>query len=203
MLSQTIPCYVYYEFSDDENIQAFFSAANAMTQQYVSWFNQISLPIYTGLSGTLLDWIANNLYGYYRPTLGGALVSDDIMQRCMTWQLYKGDGKTFNIEWLKRRVMRFLTGANGTDPGINQTYQISVTFGAPNIVYINILPGVAVLNGGAIFNAFQFNQKQFNEIDQTVYNYLSGELPIVLQEALNSRVIEFPFQYQAVVSVNT
>ena len=29
----------------------------------------------------------------------------------MTWHLYKGDGKTFNTRWLKRRVMRFLTGA--------------------------------------------------------------------------------------------
>jgi hypothetical protein len=174
-----------------------------MTQQYVSWFNQISLPIYTGLSGTLLDWVADNLYGYYRPTLGGALVSDDVMQRCMTWQLYKGDGKTFNIEWLKRRVMRFLTGANGTDPGINQTYQISVTFGPPNIVYINILQGVISFNGGIMFNRFSFNQKQFNEIDATVNTYLNTGLALVLQEALNSHVVEFPFQYVAVVGINS
>ena len=203
MLSQVIPAYPYQEYSNDPNIVGFFNAANTMTQQYVSWFNQIGLPIYTGLSGPLLDLIANGLYGYYRPTLKGQLVSDDVMKRCMTWQLYKGDGKTFNIEWLKRRVMRFLIGANGTDPGVNQTYQISVTFGQPNIVYINVLQGIAVLNGGAIYNGFQFNQKQFNELDITTSNYLDTGLALILQEALNSHVLEFPFQYVAVVGISS
>lgn len=202
MLSQTIPSYLYQEYSDDVDLQAFVSAYNQMTQQYVTWFNTIGLPIYTGLSGPLLDWVCNGLYGYYRPTLQGQLVSDDIFQRCLTWQFYKGDGTTFSIEWLKRRVVRFLTGANGTDPGVQQEWQVSVTFGPPNLVFINILQGIAVLNDGAMYNTSQLDQLQYNELDTTVQHFMDTSLSLILQEALESNVLSFPFQFKAIVGIN-
>ena len=42
-------------------------------------------------------------------------VTDDVFKRILTWHFYKGDGKNFSVRWLKRRIWRFLQGANGTD----------------------------------------------------------------------------------------
>lgn len=157
VVTEQIPAYVYVQYNDDDSIQAFFSSYNDGTQYYLDWFSGINLPIYTGLSGSLLDWVAQGLYGMTRPTLesvGSAalgpldtaelatitldyfapgiastffLASDDIFQRIMTWQLYKGDGKVFTLKWLKRRVLRFLKGSNGKDVNVADTSQISIT----------------------------------------------------------------------------
>lgn len=70
-------------------------------------------------------------------------VTDDIYKRILTWNFYKGDGFVFNVRWLKRRVMRFLAGTNGTDPGVNQTYQISVKYTSTTVVNITISSGSA------------------------------------------------------------
>lgn len=109
------------------------------------------------ISGDLLDWVGQGIYDIKRPALPvghdsviGPLntwalntipfntrrvlsgttyyvVNDDIYKRCMTWALYKGDGKHFTIRWLKRRTLRFLNGVNGTDPAFDNTYDISVS----------------------------------------------------------------------------
>lgn len=202
MLTQTIPSYAYQEYADDEGIQAFIGQFNAMAQTYVTWFVNANLPIYPLQMGSLLDWSVQGLYGIPRPTLNHALVNDDVYKRVVTWAFFKSDGKTFNIRWLKRRIMRFLAGVNGVDPGINQTYQISVTFGPPNIVYINILGGIAQVTGGAIFNDFQFNTKQFNELDVDIQHYVDTSLAVTLQQAINAGVVELPFQYTYIVGVN-
>lgn len=77
-LTETIPAYLYKEYDDDEDLQAFFAVYNALVQQYVSWFSTISLPVYTGveISGALLDWIAEGLYGMRRPSLSSGLNRD-------------------------------------------------------------------------------------------------------------------------------
>lgn len=158
MLQTVIPAYLYVQYADDPTLPAFFQAANVMVQQYVDWFNQISLPIWTSplLIGPVLDWVATGLYGVPRPVLTtvsatvtgpiatypiaaqpiGSYVEvasgttttadDDIYKRVLTWNLYAGDGKQFSVTWLKRRIARFLYGVNGFDPGIQQTYDISV-----------------------------------------------------------------------------
>ena len=109
------------------------------------------------LTGSLLDWIAAGLYGFTRPTIEAVGIApqgplntaqlntitlndwtsgtpstfsqatDDLFQRIMTWHLYKGDGKYFTLKWLKRRVKRFLYGANGTDVNVADTSKISIT----------------------------------------------------------------------------
>lgn len=167
VLDKIIPAYAYVQYNDDDNIVAFFNAYNGAAQYYLDWFANVNLPIYTGLSGTLLDWIAQGLYGMTRPTLEsvGALAkgpfnttpfntipfnafvpgtpdtffqaSDDLFKRVMTWQLYRGDGRYFTMKWLKRRVYRFLYGANGAAPSAADTSQISITI-AGDIVTINL-----------------------------------------------------------------
>ncbi len=68
-LQTTIPSYLYKEYDDDPDLQAFVFAYNQISQTYLDWFNTINLPIYTGLTGLLLDWVAQGLYGIMRPIL--------------------------------------------------------------------------------------------------------------------------------------
>lgn len=187
-IQQTIPSYLYQQYQDDETLQAFVSAYNQMTQQYINTFVQINLPIYTGglIAGALLDWVGNGLYGVIRPTLasGGTssigpyntaayntityngfklgnpsqyvVASDDIYKRCITWNFYKGDGTQMNIRWLKRRIQRFLTGTNGVDPGIDQTYNVSVSFETGKVVHIRVLSGsINTLQSAILSGALQ------------------------------------------------
>lgn len=94
------------------------------------------LPIGTGLPalGPPNTWTANQL-PLNTATVAVEetffLTTDDIFKRIITWAFYKGDGKTFNLRWLKRRINRFLNGYNGTDVVNDSTYDISVVPTAP------------------------------------------------------------------------
>lgn len=153
----TIPSYLYQQYNDDDDLRAFVNAYNGMAQTYVTWFVDAALPVYTLLSGSLLDWIAQGLYGIVRPVLSSAstggygpintrpvntfvinssmagtgamfyIANDDTFQRIITWHFYKADGKHFTLSWLKRRVLRFLYGTNGTAPNVSDTSEISIT----------------------------------------------------------------------------
>ena len=153
----TIPSYLYTQYNDDDDLQAFVNSYNGMAQTYVNWFVNAGLPVYTQLSGSLLDWVAQGLYGIVRPVLSSAssggygpvntflinsivlnssapgsgasyyTADDDTFQRVITWHFYKGDGKQFTLSWLKRRVLRFLYGVNGTAPNVSDTSEISIT----------------------------------------------------------------------------
>jgi hypothetical protein len=160
VLQQIIPAYVYRNYADDDDIQAFTIAQNSYATQFLLWFNTLNLPIYTGgiITGALLDLVGNNIYGTMRPsvTTGGQTsvdatatyytgltatatrkitstealqsVNDDIYRRVLTWNYYKGDGFVFSIQWLKRRVYRFMFGPNGIPPDPqDNTYAVSVS----------------------------------------------------------------------------
>ena len=195
MLTSTVKSYLYEQYQDDDSCAAFVQAYNEATQSYVDWFASVSLPVYTGLSGDLLDWIAAGLYGHERTTLADPLtpalgplntetlnsdtlnhfqppattfytLSDDVFQRILTWNLYKGDGKRFCMRFLKRRIMRFLLGVNGTDPvpgspgfkvGVDNTQALSVTVNSSTMVltvtinqtllstFTSVTPGILTL----------------------------------------------------------
>lgn len=231
-LTRIIPSYLYQEYADDEDLQAFVAAYNAMAQQYVDWFNAVGLPVYTGLSGDLLDWVAQGLYGMPRPSLLSGLnldegplntyafntiaynqrknvgpqnvaaTSDDVFKRIITWNFYKGDGKTLNVRWLKRRIMRFLTEADGASGAIDQTYKISVTFGAGGVVSIRLSQGSRAIDGGAIYGRFGFNTAAYNSLRT---HFVPGPNPLpnqaVLKEAVQSGVLQLPFQNTFEVSI--
>ena len=158
-IQEIVPAYLYTQYADDDNLQALVMSQNALATQFLLWFNTLNLPIYTGgiISGALLDWVGQGLYGIIRPSITtGTIrsvdatdsyptntvatnnrkitsteslqsVNDDIYRRVITWNFYKGDGFVFSTQWLKRRVLRFLNGANGISPTIDNTYPISVT----------------------------------------------------------------------------
>lgn len=185
--------YLYQQYNDDEDLQAFVDAFNEIAQAYVDWFNALNLPNYTAdpVSGALLDWVALGLYGIARPSLpagrshaegpfnsfeingvpfnyyadlGGSqfyATSDDTFRRIITWLFFKGDGKVFNVRWLKRRIARFLAGVNGVDFGVADTYGISVTFDPGNQVSIHVDDYAPILkeaiDAGVLELPFQFN----------------------------------------------
>lgn len=146
-LQQIIPSYLYKEYSDDENLQAFVDSYNSISQGYLEWFNNTPMGLYASpyITGTLLDWIGNGVYGISRPVLSNqtsylaagynasayniipyageafsasgnsVIVTDDIYKRVLTWDLYRGDGQVFTVGWLKNRINRFINGINGSD----------------------------------------------------------------------------------------
>lgn len=233
-VTEIVPSVLYQEYNDDADIQAFVASYNALAQSYMTWFATVALGVYTSplIIGTLLDWIAEGLYGMTRPALSSGLnrnvgpyntwaynteaynrfkilgpvdvtvTTDDIFKRIMTWNFYKGDGNVFNVRWLKRRIIRFLTAPNGTAPNISETYPISVTFGQ-GIIAIRINVGTRKVVGGMLFNRFQFNEFAYN-VELTVFtpnpaaHFPNGP---IFQEALESGVLQMPFQYSVVVEV--
>lgn len=230
---ETIPSYLYWQYRDDDSLQAFVESYNLIAQEFVDWFNDTGLPVYTGaaISGLLLDWVAEGLYGIRRPTLASGqnknlgplntylfnqmaynditiigpqnavLTTDDIFKRIITWHFYKGDGKVFNIPWLKRRVMRFLFGENGEAPAIDETYPVSVTFGVGNQVDISIGGAVRSITAAALYNTFALNTLAFNEVDTE--SSASAPVPnaVIFKEAVDSGALELPFQFDWVVNV--
>ena len=73
MLTQVLPAYHYQQYTQDpysDDLQAFFTAYNNTSQQYLNATNSLNLPIYTVQSYPLLDWTASSIYGMPRPTLG-------------------------------------------------------------------------------------------------------------------------------------
>ena len=71
---KTIPSYLYFQYIDDPDLPSLIASYNALTQEYVDWFNNINLPVYTGLQGALLDWVGQGVYGLPRPSLSTASV---------------------------------------------------------------------------------------------------------------------------------
>lgn len=211
-VTKVIPAYLYQEYNDDEDCQAFFSSLNGLTQEDIDWFVETGLPVYTGLSGELLDWVGAGLYGMFRPALPsgrnrdiGVLntwmlntiplndieiignqnyyaTSDDVYKRILTWHIFKGDGKVFDVRWLKRRIMRFLTGVNGGAGNPADTTPVSVTFGGGNQVNIRIGIGTRRVIGGALLNTMGLNT--FGPI-----RYAHAPIGPLNSEALNVQVL--------------
>ena len=220
-----LPSYLYEEYFDDDDLQAFVAAFNQLAQEFVDWFNALNLPVYSSATivGALLDWVAVGLYGMARPTLPAGtpwtigplgtyalgttalgvetkvgsgtyyVTTDDIFKRILTWHLYKGDGKLFNVRWLKRRIMRFLTGTNGAAGQTDQTYQVSVTFGGNGQVNVRILNGIRTLTGGAIPGRFALGTTALGAVDTTWQRLTPLTLAPVLQAGILSGALETPF----------
>jgi hypothetical protein len=227
-----IPSYLYEQYNDDDDLQSFVASFNEMAQAYVDWFVNVGLPFYPGLADGLLDWIAAGLYGLTRPVLpsghgqvhgpfntipynthafnalhlhGAAnfyVTSDDVFKRILTWHIYKGDGKQFDIRWLKRRVMRFLTGEDGLGDSIGETYPVSVTFGVDGEVNINLQSIRRYATGGAIFNSGTYNSFAFNQFDTIAVQFPVSPLSPIFKAAMDSGALEVPFQFTFIVNID-
>ena len=233
-IKSILPAYLYEEYADDEDLQAFFAAYNSMAQVYLDWFNTTPLAVYTdpNISGLLLDWVAEGLYGQERPALPNGntrnvgpfntlgfnvgqfdeyeiigpqtlfVTTDDVFKRIITWNFYKGDGLYFDVAWLKRRVMRFLLGINGTAPAIDNTYQVSVTFGVDNAITIRILNGLRTVTGGSLFDGGAFDSFGFNQINTRFQQFAPLAMAPIFKSAMDTGVLNRPFQYTYTVVIN-
>lgn len=185
---------------------------------------QLPVYVGTNLTGPLLDWVMVGLYGIVRPalprtdirTIGpygtayyGQLsygmrrvitpstfyeTTDDIYKRIGTWALFEGDGKVFNIRWLKRRVMRFLTGMNGGAGDTGQTYRVSVTMVGGQVT-IRVFAGSRMITGSASYGTFSYGTRSYGRLISTYTLYPNAELAPILQSAIDSGVLELPFQF--------
>lgn len=187
-LADVVPSYPYLEYSDDSDVQAFFSTYNQLAQSYVSWFNSTPLGLYTSpnITGPLLDWTATGIYGIPRPVISslqsrtiGALnseplnvkalnaftqlrsgtaqeASDDIYKRTLTWILFKGDGLQASVTWLRKRIARFIYGANGSDVPLSDAINVGIV--QPTLPATGSL-GTVPLNTRALNTRLVRNQK--------------------------------------------
>ncbi|UGC97735.1 protein of unknown function DUF2612 [Pantoea phage PdC23] len=71
MLEQTIKAYLYQQYINDDNLQAFVTAYNTMSQEIYDWMRNANLPIFIGNynSGDQLKWIAKGIYGQDPPII--------------------------------------------------------------------------------------------------------------------------------------
>lgn len=227
-ITSTIPSYAYQQYSDDPDIVAFFRAYNQLSQANLDAINGYQLPIYLNQTGALLDWAASSIYGVFRPSLssggprsvgpyntfnfntrdfdglarissGTNYLADDLTyQRIIQWNTFKGDGFQFTVRWLKRRVERFLRGAIFPD----QTYEVSVSFTTDTNVLIRVSETNSVLTGGAFPGSYVLGGRTaLGEVDTSPSTHAPTALASALKAAINSGVLELPFQYTFSVQI--
>ncbi|MGP8937423.1 hypothetical protein [Enterobacter soli] len=228
MLENIIKSYLYTQYNDDDDIQAFVSAYNAMAQEIYTWMLNANLPVFVGgyNVGDQLKWIARGIYGVKPPvlisgksqTLGAynsfgynqlpfngykvvnqseqVVVSDDLFKRIMTWNFYKGDGYHFTIPWLKRRIMRFLTGVDGVDIVNDQHWSISVLFSDTG-ASVSIIKGFRKLTNSGLYNTSQFNTRAFNQKTSVLIKSNEYEYAALFKQAFDSGLLHMPF-YQPI-----
>lgn len=192
-----------------------FGPEQPNAQGYLDEINALNLPIYSSLSGTLLDWVGENLYGQPRQNLpqslpyiigpintwvintqpingsrlvtpsGVVAVTDAAYIAILMWNNYKGDGFQFTLRWLKRRIARFLACAAA--PFVNGA--------GPFLVSGNATPNPP--------NTYQISAA-FTGATEITITIAPGLFPKtlapVLAAAIQNRTLELPFQYTFVVS---
>ena len=223
-LANVVPAYLYEQYSDDESLQAFIGALNSVSQGYLDWFNDTHLALYTSdyISGQLLDFTANNIFGIPRPTIStlskttkGAINSsaintkainrivqiqsgtaqlstDDIYKRVMTWVLYNGDGKQTSILWFKRRISRFLYGINGTDVSVDELNMVSII--------PTMYETVSGINVNPV-NAFAINSFHTEPAKQIFLTIIVPSTSIwqILKSLLEQGILSMPYQVSFLV----
>ncbi|HHR1377797.1 TPA: hypothetical protein ACS3HB_005189, partial [Citrobacter freundii] len=124
------------------------------------------------------------------------VVSDDLFKRIMTWNFYKGDGFYFTIPWLKRRIMRFLTGVNGVDVVNDQHWSISVLFSGSG-ASVSIIKGFRKLTDSSVYNTQTFNSRAYNQKTSVLIKSNEYEYASLFKQAFDSGLLHMPF-YQPV-----
>jgi hypothetical protein len=127
--------------------------------------------------------------------------TDDMYRRILTWHLEKGMGKQFNIKWLKRRIMQFLYGENGVPFNVDQTYDVSITFGANHEVNINFRRGVSTLLRSSAFAVNAFATYPLGAVEVSFTPLPIPDNAQALKAAIQSGALELPFQYRFIVNI--
>lgn len=138
-ITKTIPSYLYFEYQTDPDLPSLIESYNAITQNYVDWFNNANLPIYTGLSGKLLDWVGIGLYGLPRPGLSNLQVLGVIGQLASA----KYHGPTGPASPIPNIVNALAT---------TQAYETVNNYDTPDDIYKRILTWAFYKGDGFVFS---------------------------------------------------
>lgn len=232
ILKDCIKAYLYTNYMNDDNVRAFFTAFNSVSQEMYDWMLAANLPIFIGSShsGDELRWLVKGIYGQNFPYLvtrkttsngpyntfvfnslpyngrkqttvtNNIATSDDIFKRILTWNFYKGDGMHFTVTWLKRRVMRFLLGVDGTDVLNDTQAGISVIFDGNGGIIIGINSITQYVTNSALYGTDQYNGEPIGSMD--VSATINGDFQYagVLKAAFENGLLRMPFWSN--VSVN-
>jgi len=119
-----LPSYLYFQYQNDQDLPALIDAYNSLAQDYLDWFNNINLPIYTGLSGDLLDWAGEGIYGVQRPVFQSESI----------------DATFGQIAAVKHRGSAQIPTPNiASAIGSTQVYKTSVNYNTPDEIYKKVL----------------------------------------------------------------
>ncbi|HEE9886337.1 TPA: hypothetical protein R8G26_004918 [Citrobacter braakii] len=181
-------------------------------------------------AGDQLRWIARGIYGVKPPVLSSSrqlvtgpfntlmfnrapfnsrtvinqseqvVVSDDLFKRIMTWNFYKGDGFNFTIPWLKRRIIRFLTGVDGVDVTNDQHWSISVLFSGGG-ASISIIKGFRKLTDSSLYNTQSFNSGVYNNRSSILIKSNEYEYASLFKQAFDSGLLHMPFYQPVTVTI--
>lgn len=228
-LTTVVPTYVYGEYSDDPDIQAFFAAVNSQGQGYVDWFVNTPLSVYTSdaISGPLLDWVGAGIYGITRPSLStlssrsygdynsipyntqpfnsrrhvnsgtAQMATDDLYKRTLTWYTYLGDGRQMSVQWLRRRVARFIYGVNGADVTADDFWKISIV--QPSVAF-------SAAYGQPPYNTQAYNSRKNRMIPAAHALQIilpPGQISQQFQTLLNAGYLALPFQVDFTVLISS
>lgn len=122
-----------------------------------------------------------------------AIVNDDIFRRIITWHFYKGDGKHFNIRWLKRRVMQFCIGVDGIWINPPDTHQISVEFGVGNTATITLESEQTTIKRSSALNTGVFNSYAYNSYQLNITHFPPVPNAALFKQAADEGILELPF----------
>ena len=156
----------------------------------------------SNISGQLLDWIGLGIYGIPRPVFSelvtrflagvnanplntvavngsqyfqrGAAIeaTDDFYKRVLTWWLYFGDGRYFDISLLRKKVARFLYGVDGTDINLSQTETVHITVGS---LASPPAPSLSSVLGGALpATHYSVRESYLSPVGETLAGPASG-----------------------------
>ncbi|HGL4258425.1 TPA: hypothetical protein ACKE3D_002105 [Burkholderia dolosa] len=191
-LQQQVPSYLFAEYSDDQNLQAFVSAYNSLAQGYLDWFNSRPLGLYTapGINGPLLDWIGKGVYGIPRPVLSSqtTMVRAGYNEDPYDTAPYNGLTKTtsgtavFASDDIYKRMMTWnLYRGDGQMFSIgwlkNRVARFINGAGGLDAAVLNNPPSITV--SGNTFTITSFDDSVFT----------------ALQELVTQRLVSVPFQY--------
>lgn len=124
-LQTVVPAYPYTQYADDANIVAFFYAYNVLSQQYLDWFNNTPMALYTSpnITGPLLDWVLTGIYGIARPvfsTLATTYIANAVDELPINtlainqaYSVSSGSAVVANDDYYKRTATWFLWMGDG------------------------------------------------------------------------------------------
>lgn len=194
------PSYLYQQYADDAALQAFVDSYNAITQIYLNTFNTLNLPIYTSsvITGELLDWVAVGLYGIYRPSLSDPVgytsegayntVTYNVVPYSGDVQLSPGTSYVVTDDYYKRIITWNFYKADG--------FQFTCTWLKRRIY--RFLYGV---NGVApdIQSTYNFSVT-YSAPSTITIQLIQSEASLILNSAIQARVLALPFNYTFVVT---